>query len=64
LFALGRVDVINAFGNTSGIGPFYVSFIITPMASNASEVLSAILFAGKKTKKGYCSMGREEERRG
>ena len=33
------------------IPPFYISFIVTPLASNASELISAIMFAKKKTQK-------------
>lgn len=49
LFSDPMVDVINNFGKTVGVSPFYVSFIITPLASNASEVISALVFAKKKT---------------
>merc|ERR1719276_701375 len=33
------------------ISPFYVSFILAPLASNASEVLSSTYYASKKTTK-------------
>ena len=29
---------------------FYVSFVITPLCSNASELVSSLMFAAKKTK--------------
>ena len=29
---------------------FYVSFIVTPLCSNASELVSSLMFAAKKTK--------------
>ena len=29
---------------------FYVSFVITPLCSNASELVSSLVFAAKKTK--------------
>merc|ERR1712226_484924 len=32
------------------ISPFYVSFIVTPLCSNASEIISSISFAMKKEK--------------
>lgn len=40
---------INAFATSSGIPAFYISFVVTPLASNASEVIAAIMFAKKKT---------------
>jgi len=33
------------------ISPFYVSFILAPLASNASEVLASTYYASKKTSK-------------
>ncbi len=44
------VDVIGTIGAKLNISPFYISFVVTPVASNASEVLSGLIFAGKKTK--------------
>jgi Ca2+/Na+ antiporter len=32
------------------IGVFYISFVITPLCSNASELVSSLMFASKKTK--------------
>ncbi|CAI7993139.1 Sodium/calcium exchanger NCL1 [Geodia barretti] len=32
------------------IGVFYISFVITPLCSNASELVSSLMFAAKKTK--------------
>ena len=46
------VDVINAFGKSVKIDAFYISFVITPLASNASEVLAGLVFAAKKTNEG------------
>jgi Ca2+/Na+ antiporter len=43
------VDVINTIGLKMNISPFYVSFVVTPIASNASEVISGLIFARKKT---------------
>merc|ERR1719401_1833068 len=34
-----------------GVSPFYVSFVLAPFASNASELLSAYTYAVKKTEK-------------
>lgn len=51
VFSDPMVDVLNDFGHTIGVNPFYVSFIVTPLASNACEVLSGIRAAAKKTNK-------------
>ena len=32
------------------ISPFYISFVLAPLASNASELLAAYKFAAKKTR--------------
>lgn len=48
-FADPMCEVIGALGNKAGIGAFYISFIVTPLASNASEVISCLQFAKKKT---------------
>merc|ERR1719197_467241 len=34
-----------------GINPFYISFILAPMASNSSEMISAYNYAKKRTQK-------------
>merc|ERR1712224_766383 len=34
----------------SGISPFFVSFVVTPFASNASEFVSSLIQAAKKKK--------------
>jgi Ca2+/Na+ antiporter len=44
------VDVLNVWGQRFGIPGFYVSFVVAPFASNASELLSAYVYAAKKTK--------------
>jgi len=49
IFSDPMVDAINEFGTRIGVSPFYVSFIVTPIASNASEVISGLIFARKKT---------------
>eukprot|EP00808_Paulinella_micropora_P001721 g45891.t1 len=49
IFSDPMVDVINQFGKTAGIDPFYISFVITPLASNASEVIAGLMIAAKKT---------------
>ena len=49
LFCDPLVDVITQVGDRLSVSPFYVAFIVTPFASNASEVYAGILFAKKKT---------------
>merc|ERR1712048_1353666 len=46
------VDVLNVWGKRLGIPVFYVAFVIAPFASNASELLSAYVYARKKTRSG------------
>lgn len=53
VFSDPMVDVINDFASKEygiGIPAFYVSFLITPYCSNASEVISSLIFAAKKRK--------------
>jgi hypothetical protein len=38
-------------GVRTGVAPFYVSFVLAPLASNASELLAAYNYALKKTSK-------------
>merc|ERR1711997_1200574 len=56
IFSDPMVDTIDEFSDTINVSSFYVSFIVTPLASNASEIYSSIVFAQKKTKEGI-SMG-------
>jgi len=49
-FSDPMVDVISNFGRKINIGAFYVSFIVTPYCSNASELVSSLIFASKKRK--------------
>jgi Ca2+/Na+ antiporter len=45
------VDAVAAFSKASAIPAFFVSFVITPFASNASELVSSLNFAkGKRIK--------------
>merc|ERR1712060_34127 len=39
------------WGTRLGISPFYVSFVLAPFASNASELISTYNYAVKKTEK-------------
>merc|ERR1719352_280151 len=43
------VEVLGEWGIRLGIPGFYVSFIVAPFASNASELLAAYSYAKKKT---------------
>merc|ERR1711865_224700 len=49
-FSDPMVDVLAALGNFVGIKPFYVSFVLAPLASNASELVASMNYASKKTK--------------
>ncbi|KAL3693674.1 hypothetical protein R1sor_007325 [Riccia sorocarpa] len=51
VFAEPLVDSIGGFSSSSGIPPFFVAFVVTPFASNASELFSSILFARMRRKK-------------
>lgn len=35
----------------SGIAPFIVGFVLTPLASNSSELVSSLTFAARKKRK-------------
>lgn len=54
VFSDPMVDVLNAAGQKLGINPFYISFLLAPLAANASELVSSYNYALKKTPK---SMG-------
>jgi Ca2+/Na+ antiporter len=49
VFSDPMVDVISNVGLKLNISPFYISFVVTPLASNASEVIAGLIFAKKKT---------------
>eukprot|EP00897_Mesotaenium_endlicherianum_P006020 jgi/Mesen1/5446/ME000271S04468 len=51
VFADPMVDSITNFSTASGIPSFFVAFVVSPLASNASELVSSLLFAMKKKKK-------------
>mmetsp|Transcript_3683 Transcript_3683/g.5169 ORF Transcript_3683/g.5169 Transcript_3683/m.5169 type:complete len:550 (-) Transcript_3683:375-2024(-) len=51
IFSDPMVDVMSEIGRRIQISPFYVSFVLAPLASNASELISAFNFALKKTPK-------------
>jgi len=51
LSAMTNPDYTGSLGNHIPIDPFFVSFVVTPICSNASELISSLQFAAKKTKK-------------
>ncbi|KAF0683134.1 Aste57867_24822 [Aphanomyces stellatus] len=51
LFSDPMVDVLSEIGARTGVPPFYVSFVLAPLASNASELIASYNYAAKKTSK-------------
>lgn len=51
VFSDPMVDVMQEIAERAGVSPFYVSFVLAPLASNASEVISSQYYASKKTRK-------------
>ena len=51
LFSDPMVDVMQEIAVRAHMSPFYVSFVLAPLASNASEVISSMYYASKKTGK-------------
>jgi len=49
IFSDPMVDLLSEFGTRIGVRPFYISFIFAPLASNASEFVSAYTYAKKRT---------------
>jgi len=49
LFSDPMVNVLNEIGLRTGIPPFFVAFILAPLASNASELVASYNYAAKKT---------------
>lgn len=50
-FSDPMVDVMQAIAVRAHMSPFYVSFVLAPLASNASEVVASMFYAAKKTRK-------------
>ena len=50
-FSDPMVDVLSEVAERIGVPAFYVSFILAPLASNASEVIASQYYAAKKTRK-------------
>lgn len=51
VFSDPMVDVMQEIAVRSHISPFYVSFVLAPLASNSSEVIASMYYASKKTGK-------------
>lgn len=52
LFADPMVGAVSSLSRACGMpSPFFASFVLTPFASNASELVSSLYFAAKKRKK-------------
>ena len=50
-FSDPMVDVMQEIAVRMNLSPFYVSFVLAPLASNASEVIASQYYAAKKTRK-------------
>ena len=51
LFSDPMVDVMSQLGTVMNLKPFYISFVLAPLASNASELIASYNYALKKTSK-------------
>lgn len=49
IFSDPMVDVLSEIGKRTGVSSFYVSFVLAPLASNASELVAAYNYSLKKT---------------
>lgn len=49
VFSDPMTDMLGLIGELTGVPKFYVSFVLAPLASNASELVSAMKLAQKKT---------------
>jgi Ca2+/Na+ antiporter len=45
------VDAVSAFSKASGVPSFFIAFVVAPLASNASELVSSLQFAKRKRMK-------------
>lgn len=50
IFSDPMTDVLGDIGRRSGVSAFYVSFVLAPIASNASELLASYNYSSKKTR--------------
>eukprot|EP01059_Diplonema_ambulator_P031746 TRINITY_DN5927_c0_g1_i1.p1 TRINITY_DN5927_c0_g1~~TRINITY_DN5927_c0_g1_i1.p1 ORF type:complete len:431 (+),score=134.99 TRINITY_DN5927_c0_g1_i1:316-1608(+) len=53
VFSDPMVGVLSSLGTRLGVSPFYISFMLAPLASNASELLAAYTYAQRKTEKTF-----------
>lgn len=51
VFTDPAVDVLNEVAKRANINPFFISFLLAPLASNASEVIASYNYSMKKTKR-------------
>jgi Ca2+/Na+ antiporter len=51
IFSDPMVDVLAEIGVRTNISSFYISFVLAPLASNASELLASYNYAAKRTSK-------------
>lgn len=51
IFSDPMVEVLSEIAARANVPPFYVSFILAPVAANASEVIASQYYAAKKTRK-------------
>jgi Ca2+/Na+ antiporter len=51
IFSDPMVDVLSEIGVRTDISSFYISFVLAPLASNASELLASYNYAKKRTSK-------------
>jgi Ca2+/Na+ antiporter len=49
IFSDPAVGVLSDIGRRTNISPFYISFVLAPLASNASELVAAYNYGCKKT---------------
>lgn len=42
ILAMPLIESVKNFSNSAGVHPFFLSFILVPLATNASEATSAI----------------------
>ncbi len=51
VFTDPAVDVMNEVAQRANINPFFISFLLAPLASNASELIASYNYSLKKTKR-------------
>eukprot|EP00811_Abedinium_folium_P027990 NODE_4295_length_1908_cov_27.651881.p1 GENE.NODE_4295_length_1908_cov_27.651881~~NODE_4295_length_1908_cov_27.651881.p1 ORF type:complete len:556 (+),score=164.06 NODE_4295_length_1908_cov_27.651881:203-1669(+) len=60
LFSDPMCDMLTVMGSKLKVSPFYISFVLAPLASNASELIAAMRLASKKSKSSmvnaFCSL--------